>query len=181
MVELKQFVPAEVCLSCQGCCRYHQKDTPWAPLFLLRESAELTEDNIVPCCLFSSSNNKKDEYGGGQADVRAPVKVNLIEHEDSYICPCFDYEANKCKIYANRPFDCQLYPFILVRRGLKVYLAADENCPYIKKEIKAKNTQDYIKYLVDFFTSADSGRPSGEYFQIAQRYPQDVKILAPLA
>ena len=52
-IELKQFVPGKVCLSCDGCCRYGQKDTVWAPVFLYDEILELTEKNILPSSLFT--------------------------------------------------------------------------------------------------------------------------------
>ena len=30
-LNLKQFVPSEVCLKCKGCCRYKEADSAWRP------------------------------------------------------------------------------------------------------------------------------------------------------
>ncbi|MEK7849501.1 MAG: YkgJ family cysteine cluster protein [Candidatus Omnitrophota bacterium] len=167
-MKVKQFVPEKECLSCHGCCRYSQKQTVWAPLFLFDEIVELTAKNIVPCSLFTHADARCGEA----------ARINLVEAGGQFICPCFDPEANKCKIYAHRPFDCLLYPFLLARKGDQAYLAVDENCPYIKKISSTQGMLDYVQYLVEFFSSGDIIKAVKDDPRIVQEYPHGVKILA---
>ena len=168
-MKVDQFVPEKECLLCNGCCRYSQKRTVWAPLFIFDEIIDLTARNIVPCCLFTHVDSR-----AGQA-----ARIDLIEAEGGqFIYPCFDLGANKCKIYANRPFDCQLYPFLLAKASDKAYLAVDENCPYVKKIGSTQAMKDYIRYLVEFFSSGNIIKVIKGDPQIVQEYPHGVKILA---
>jgi len=167
-VKVDQFVPEKECLLCNGCCRYSQKQTVWAPLFLFDEIIGLTTKNIVPCCLFTHI----DSHAGEAA------RIDLIEAEGGlFICPCFGLETNKCKIYAHRPFDCQLYPFLLARVSDKAYLAIDENCPYVKKFGSTQAMKDYVRYLVEFFSLVNIIKVIKGNPQIVQEYPHGVKIL----
>jgi len=165
----RQFVPEKECLSCDGCCRYSQKQTVWAPLFLFDEIVELTAKNIVPCSLFTHADTRCGEA----------VRINLVEMSGGqFMCPCFDSGANKCKIYDYRPFDCSLYPFLLARLGDQAYLAVDENCPYIKKTSPTKDMLDYVQYLAEFLSSANIIKAVKDDPRIVQEYPHGVKRLA---
>ncbi len=169
-MKVKQFVPQIECLSCDGCCRYSQKQTVWAPLFLFDEIVDLTARNIVPCCLFTHV----DSHAGDSA------RIDLIEADGGqFLCPCFGLNTNKCKIYADRPFDCQLYPFLLAREQDKAYLAVDENCPYIKKTgISTKSMKDHVRYLVEFFSSENIVKVIKGNPKMIQEYPRSVHRLA---
>lgn len=170
MAKLKQWVPEDVCLSCDGCCRYAEKTTVWSPLFLYPEIVELTEKNIVPSCLFTHA---------GQG-IGRPARINLIEAKGSYLCPCFDLLENKCKIYRDRPLDCQLYPFLLVRKENEAFLALDEKCPYARKMLRTPGMRSYVQDLCEFLMSKDFLKMVAEGPEIIQDYEQDVKLLASL-
>jgi Fe-S-cluster containining protein len=171
MHHVRQFVPQSVCLSCQGCCRYAERDTVWAPVFLFEEIVELTQKNVLPVCLFTHSYVHKKEA----------VRIDLIEEEGGFICPCFDSKKNTCKIYAFHPLDCQLYPFLLVARDGKKYLALDEHCPYTQEQ---KNLLEFKKYVEELTLWLHTK----EFFAIAaanpaifQEYPGKIELLASLS
>ena len=42
-VSLKQFVPSEVCLKCNGCCRYKQADSVWRPKLGQKDQRHLAD------------------------------------------------------------------------------------------------------------------------------------------
>ncbi len=170
MIKLKQFVPESVCLACDGCCRYPKKETIWAPLFLYDEIVELTQANIVPSCLFAHP----DIHG------KRAARIDLIEHKDLFICPCFEPQENKCKIYPHRPFECQLYPFLVARKGEQAFLAVDEKCPYVRESMETKAAQDYVQYLTGFLGSEDFIRLAKNNPETVQAYGQDIKFLASL-
>jgi Fe-S-cluster containining protein len=170
MLQLKQFVPQEVCLACQGCCRYAEKETVWQPFFMIDEITELTGKGILPACVFTHEHSRK---GKGAC-------INLVRVGDSFFCPCLEIQENKCKIYKNRPLDCQLYPFLLVHKEDRAFLAADRKCPYIQKMRKTLSLDGYIRYLLEFLSSQDFISLADHNPEIFQIYGEDAEFLAPL-
>lgn len=134
---IKQFVPQEACLKCQGCCRFAQIDSVWSPCLLDEEIQDLLDKDIPP------------------ALISADRKIRPIAHPQGkgFICAFFEAQGNKCKIYAYRPFECQLYPFLINLRGGKILLTVDLNCPYIKDKLESKEFKEYAEYLASFLNS----------------------------
>ncbi len=171
MKSLKSFVPQDVCLSCQGCCRYAERSTVWAPVFLFEEIVSLTSENLLPCSLFSHAGGRRGEAS----------RINLLTDKDGCLCPCLDKGTNKCKIYAHRPFDCQFYPFLLTRKKGQVFLAVDLKCPYAQKELTTAAFKDHVKYLAEFFSSQETVAWMAKNTAIIQEYPEsELEILSPL-
>ena len=106
-------IPDKLCLSCEGCCRFIKKSSPWAPLFLPHEITE----KIRPY-------------------LRKSGRVKLKYSGNIYICPFFNFEHQKCSIYTKRPLDCRLYPFtITFNKTLKnIVLGIDTKCPFALDE-----------------------------------------------
>jgi len=132
MIELNKFIPQEVCLNCEICCRFSSLDSQWSPSIGRSELENIIKLNIIPPALLISSNNK------------GPVRIALTAYKNYFVCPCFDVQNNKCKIYPHRPFECRLYPFLLLKVNKKFYLAYDTKCIYTKNISMLK---EYIKYL----------------------------------
>lgn len=146
---IKQFVPEEACLNCQGCCRFTQQDSAWVPA-LLNEEIELFLNQGVTQAIITP---------------RKKLKIIPFPRQKIYLCPLFKYEDNKCKIYQRRPLECQLYPFLLCAKDTpgnvnlqqnnggsgrirKIYLAVDSNCPYCKEKESAPEFKEYTRYLI---------------------------------
>lgn len=91
------------------------------------------------CCRFKESDS-----------VWLPLGIEPVEDKDYFVCPNLDIEKNLCKIYTQRPFDCQLYPFLLNRKKDKVFLSMHLNCPYIRENLKKESFKEYINYLKEF-------------------------------
>lgn len=124
LFRIKQFVPKEFCLNCQGCCRYNCNRSIWAPSLLWEEKGKLNLQSI-----------------------------ELIAHRGSYICKYLNPSSNLCQIYAQRPLECRLYPFLLNRCKGKIYLSVDLNCPFIKERINSKEFKRYSDYIVGYLES----------------------------
>ncbi|MDD5004998.1 MAG: YkgJ family cysteine cluster protein [Candidatus Omnitrophica bacterium] len=140
----KQLVPQDFCLSCDVCCRFTEPQTIWAPLFTKEEIEYLVEKDILPPLVFTGhpeNQTKKDKN-----KISSAQRINLVNYKDYFICPCFDVFDSHCKIYAERPFECQLYPFLLVRKSNKFYLAMDKKCPYLNK-VQKNQLKTYTDYL----------------------------------
>jgi len=170
MLNLRQFVPREVCLSCRGCCRFPIRDTVWAPLFLFEEILELTQENIVPSCLFV------------HADTRAKkaARIDLIEDTSGFICPCLETKTNRCKIYEARPLECRLYPFLLALKDREAYLALDIKCPYGQQARLDKSFKEYVRHLEEFLQSKEFLNLVKNNPEIVQNYGQDAEFLIAL-
>jgi len=134
---IKQFVPGEVCLKCQGCCRFKEAESVWSPCLLDEEIQDLL-DKKIPA-----------------AAVSPQRRLLLVPHPkgEGFLCPFLSFADNKCKIYDFRPFECQLYPFLLNLRHGKVFLTADLNCPYVKEKLGSQELSEYLEYLNTFLNS----------------------------
>jgi Fe-S-cluster containining protein len=122
---IDQFVPEEVCLKCSGCCRFSKEGTVWSPCLLHEEEEALRE------------------------------KIRLVPgaKEGEFWCASFDPLGNKCNIYSSRPFECQLYPFLINFRADKVFLAVDLNCSFAKERAGIPAFGEYVCRLADFLNS----------------------------
>jgi len=156
MLRFRQFVSSGTCLKCDGCCRFAQQDTAWSPVLLDKEIDELTGKGIIP------------------QDSRFTKKILLKPqgNTESFICTFFNPRENKCLVFPYRPFDCRLYPFLLARRAKRIFLAVDLHCPFIKKNIKAKEFKNYITYLIKLFNGRNFSALIKNNPHIAQEYPE---------
>lgn len=157
---IKQFVPQEVCLKCQGCCRFSQKDSLWSPTLLHEEVQGLLKNKIPP--LFISCNNK--------------IRLLQMSDQDNFVCSFFSQQENRCKIYLWRPFECQLYPFLINHKNKKVYLAVDLHCAFVEKELNTPQFEKYVSYLTEFLNSPSQTGLFKKNPQIIQRYPEVLNL-----
>ncbi|MCK9603710.1 MAG: YkgJ family cysteine cluster protein [Candidatus Omnitrophica bacterium] len=151
---IKQFVPQEACLKCQGCCRFAKADSVWSPCLLDEEIQELLDKEIPPAYI--------------SADRR--ILPIADPQGEGFICAFLNAGENKCRIYAFRPFECQLYPFLINLRGQKVILTVDLNCPYVKDKLKTEAFKEYTEYLASFLNSPEQIRILKDNPQLLQAY-----------
>jgi len=136
---IKQFVPSEVCLKCQGCCRFKEDDSVWSPCLLDEEVLSLIDKEGIPAASLS---------------INRRLKLVPSPNQEGFFCPFLKSEDNKCQIYRIRPFECQLYPFLLSMRNKKVLLTVDLNCPYVKSKINSGEFKEYSGYLMQYLNSS---------------------------
>ena len=142
---IKQFVPEQECLGCKGCCRFAQEDSVWVPSLLNEEIGHFLNQGAAAALI---TPHKK-------------LKIVPFPKQKVYLCPLFNYEENKCKVYNSRPLECQLYPFLICAkessgaseakgapRKKEIYLAADSRCPFLKKKNNTREFKEYARYLI---------------------------------
>lgn len=151
---LKQFVPKETCLSCDVCCRFGEADSVWSPVLTDAEVLKVPK-NLV---------NKKNKF-------------TLKPYKDMYLCPCFNPEDSKCLVYQDRPLDCALYPFLLVRKGNQTFLGVDLKCPFLKDKSDSHAFKEFVKYLLEFLGQEDTKELIRNNPQIFGDYQEDVIFL----
>jgi len=158
---IKQFVPSEVCLKCQGCCRFKEEFSVWSPC-LLEEEVQGYLDKKIPAASIS-------------ADRRLHPVANPAG--EGCICPFLKSADNCCQIYEMRPFECQLYPFLINLRGKKVVLTLDLNCPYIEKSLKSPALKEYTEYLAAYLNSPARIKLLKDNPQVIQAYEEVIDLV----
>lgn len=131
--DVPQFVPQDVCLACEGCCRFDRADSGWRPKLGESEREFLTE------MIFS----------GGHVDRHHMLKARVtggVCH-----CTCFDAQAKVCGIYRYRPFECRLYPFLLMKQGAEVCVGVHLACPHIQNHLDSEAYRHFQQTLKTYF------------------------------
>lgn len=162
---IKPFVPGEFCLTqCRCCCKFSQQDSVWSPALLDEEIIEFQKNNIPGSVI---SQNKKINLVAFNTEnnCNLPSYAGMI-----FICPFLNKQDDKCKIYSFRPFECQIYPFLINRRGSKLFLSVDMGCPFIKNNINGQEFKDYLQYLTVFLHSPNQRSILRNNPQIIQIY-----------
>jgi len=158
---IRQIIPRDYCLSCQGCCRFSQQDSVWLPCLLNEEIENLLKKDFPPSII---SPGKK---------IRSQPHLE----EDNFVCSFFQPQDNKCKIYTFRPFECQLYPFLINKKEEEIFLAADLRCPFVQKNLENSEFKLYFRYLTDFFNSQGGTALLKNNPQLIQTYPEVSNLL----
>ena len=158
---IKQFIPCEACVRCQGCCRFRESNSVWLPCLLDEEIQDLL-DRKIPA-----------------ASISMDRKIQPIPNprQDGFICPFLNLQDNICKIYAYRPFECQLYPFLITLREKRVLLTVDLNCPYIKENLNTEELKQYTEYLAAFLNSSSQIKILQDNPHIIQAYQEALDVI----
>lgn len=119
------------------------------------------------CCRFAESKT-----------IWAPYGYKLKIGKDCYLCPNLNEKDNACAVYANRPFDCQLYPFLLVKNGKDISLGLHKDCCFVSDNNPGEAIYTYASYLIK-----ELNKKSFIFFikknpRLAAEYNYNVEILA---
>jgi len=167
-IALPQLVPSRTCLQCDVCCRFPDPDSALRPYF--------TENEITQALAGGIEATAFPNRLGSQV-ILAPEP-----HGEGYLCPAFDAATSRCRIYEQRPFDCQLYPLALMwnEPHEQVLLGWDTKCPFMREEIpgEIQRHADRVMALLD--------QPGVRDHVVAHprligRFQEDVVVLALLS
>jgi Fe-S-cluster containining protein len=164
-IALPQLVPSRTCLQCDVCCRFPDPDSALRPYF--------TENEITRA------------LAGGVEETAFPNRrgsqVILIPdpHGDGYLCPAFDAATSTCRIYQQRPLDCQLYPLALMwdESHGQVLLGWDTKCPFMRGEIPAE-IQRHADRVMALLDRPDICDQVVAHPRLIGRFQEDVVVLA---
>ncbi len=158
---IKQLIPEDYCLSCQGCCRFKEADSVWAPCLLEEEVQDLIDKDIP----------------GAYINMQRRIHPVPNPKGEGFLCAFFAAGENKCKIYGQRPFECQLYPFLINLRQRKVVLTLDLNCPYVSENLKTEKFKEYASYLTADLNSPKQLEILKDNPQIIQAYEDVLDVI----
>lgn len=145
---IKQFIPDNFCLQCQGCCRFNKSDSSWSVHLLNEEIGELLDAK----------------------------KIQPIAHLDYYLCPFLNLQDNRCKIYKLRPFECQLYPFLIRNYEKNFFLSVDLKCPFVKDNLDNNEFREYSEYLISWLNTPYVSSMLKENPQIIHQYEEAINL-----
>ena len=140
---LRQFVPSEVCLACDGCCRFKEENSSWRPKITSAEIGQIKTGGLAAEIL------TKNPFGSDS-------HIKTVSCNGQHHCSFFNSEGNTCRIYQQRPFECQLYPFVLSRNSGKAGIFVHLNCPFIQQTRHKPEFEKYVVYLKKFFQTKDT-------------------------
>lgn len=141
-MEFEQFVPSEVCLKCDGCCRFKEPGTIWRPKMTQEEAAFVKTSGLAQK-IFSADLVDEQQF------IR--TKPGCGEH----LCQFFNPGDHTCAIYQARPFECELYPYVISRGENGTALYVHLNCPHVEANHQKSYMTQYNRYLKDFFKRSD--------------------------
>lgn len=161
---IAQFVKNSFCLeNCQLCCRFSQPESIWSPSLLDSEIQELSRQGVPPSLITGHKKIRLASLGEDSPDL--PTHVGAI-----FVCPFLGRQNNKCKIYTQRPLECELYPFLLNFRDKKIYLSVDPGCPYMKDNLESEEFKNYSQYLYKILNQATFLKTLKDNPQLIQVY-----------
>lgn len=151
---MKQLVLPRGCSSCKYCCEFSPECSYFSPLFTKEQKDEALKRGL------NNDNFKKVDKG---------LYTVILKKEKGYlVCPLLDRKNWECRINGCKPFDCSLYPFILMRdKKGKAVIGVFKNCPGINKMVGGKAFQEYVYYLKKTFESE-------EFKEFIQKYPKHI-------
>jgi Fe-S-cluster containining protein len=135
-----EFVSSKVCLSCEGCCRYKNPESIWRP--------KISQDEIIHVKAKRSSLVDKI-FSKDNIERKGFLKTAKMKSRCR--CTFFNVEQNTCNIYADRPFECQLYPFLLNKKGKEYIISVHLACPDVQKRRYSSDFENYTISLKQFF------------------------------
>ena len=116
---------------------------------------------------------------------RTGSKIRLIPHPtgEGFICPAFDVETNRCRIYPVRPLDCRLYPFAVIRppHGDEVLLGWDRKCPYLREETDRMLPLSVSSEIARQLQQGDEPSVLTRHPGLIGAFQEDVWVMEPLS
>lgn len=162
-----QIVPSRTCLTCEVCCRFPESDSFLRPYLTAEEIARAVALGLDPSYFPNSA--------GGQ--------IGLVPHPsgEGFICPAFDVETSRCRIYDGRPLDCRLYPYAVMWDSATkdVVLGWDSKCPFMEGA-PAHDIAGTAERMAAMLESDPVRRTLSEHPRLIGRFQDDVAIIRPL-
>ena len=148
-----KIVSYEDCLKCRKCCIFPKSIPGGAPI--------ITKSEFKSISLAEEQRLKVNGLGENT------FQFVLISDNDFLKCPFLKKSSYQCEIYGRHPFDCRIFPFMLVRRTNKsgVYLSYDKTCLAI---VRIKNLPVFINYCQELL-NLFSTRKARVFFK---KYPE---------
>ncbi len=167
VVPLPQVVPSAVCVRCDVCCRFPERDSFLRPYFTGEEVTCAVEHGADP--------------GWFPDPAGSQVAVVPNQQGDGYLCPAFDPATSRCRIYESRPLDCRLYPLAIMWNAEhdRVVLGWDTKCPFMREQVP-KEICTFADRMAIRLEQEETLAVLERHPRLIGRFQEDVVILRPL-
>jgi uncharacterized protein len=164
---LPQIVPSSTCVRCDVCCRFPDPDSPLRPYFTDREIAEAVDGGVDEKAFVDRSGCQVTVVPDGQGE--------------GFLCPAFDVQTSHCRIYQQRPLDCQLYPLAMMWNAAhdEVLLGWDTKCPFAREQMP-ESIRTHADRVREILRQPDTLTTVADHPRLVGRFQEDVVVLAPL-
>lgn len=153
---LEELISRDDCANCKICCKFEEDELIDAPVFNNKQ-VEYIKKNI-------DSNIKFKENGG-------VYQIELISYKSKYKCPLLS--AKGCLLPNEyRPFDCESWPFYVMKKDDKFLITKSTDCPIFNK----LNNEKLVSYIENHFLSI-AKRIVKEQSKIVTKYNRNLPIL----
>ncbi len=157
---MRQIVHHEQCKRCRECCRFRENRQDFAPIFTAEEieAIRAVRDEMPEFVPFKETENTFQ------------IRLKKAKHEDPvypYVCPFLDEDNYQCSIYDVRPFDCRIWPFIILKISEtgEVQLAHFTGSACLAlEEVSPEDFAEYDAYMQQLVTS-------GEFLRFLKAHP----------
>ena len=136
------------CAECRLCCHFDS--------YGLLETPVITEDTQKLITAQYLPEQQFAEIGG-----RCLMKMEKEPDRDIYTCPLLE-DSKGCMLGDAKPFDCRIFPFLLMKLSDIRVIALSPACPKVQS-----------KPLTDIQSAAKDIAPT--LFDYADRYPEAVR------
>ena len=143
--KLKQIVSYGDCRECRQCCKFDDYyRTKFSPTIPKGQSERLISSGIL-------GKEQLVEKEGG-------LRLKFLRQQNGeYHCSCLG-KGMECTLQKSKPFDCALYPFVLMRTKEKnILMMVDETCPKIAKVKDSDEFMAHVQYLRKKFCTQGMG------------------------
>lgn len=114
---LNELISREDCANCKICCKFELDELIDAPTFT-REQMQYIKNNINKDLKFTKINNI--------------YQIKLIKYKSKYKCPLLS-ETGCMLPNKYRPFDCESWPFYVMKKDKKFVITKSNDCPIFSR------------------------------------------------
>ncbi|HBR15036.1 MAG TPA: hypothetical protein DD723_05780 [Candidatus Omnitrophica bacterium] len=138
--DFPQFLPSGICLSCDGCCRFKDRTSPWRPRVTNEERQEIL-----------SITEDRTEENFTETSIQGLFYIKAVRGQGQAPCVFLKLDENICRVYARRPLECRLYPFLLTKKGDEMVVCVHLSCPFVQEQRTTAGFERYVQDLERYF------------------------------
>jgi uncharacterized protein len=164
---LPQLVPSSACFRCDVCCRFPDPDSPLRPYFTGEEISRAVDLGL-------EAQSFPDRNG-------CQVTVVPDAQGEGFVCPAFESQTGTCRIYEQRPLDCQLYPLAMMWNAAQndVVLGWDAKCPFMPEQLP-ESIRLHAERVLKILQQRPVVQQIADSPRLIGRFQEDVVILESL-
>ncbi len=84
--------------------------------------------------------------------------LKTVREKGQNRCTFLHLDSNKCGIYACRPFECRLYPFLLTNKNGDIAVSVHLSCPYVQESRHSVEFKQHVGVLKAYLSGKEGLR-----------------------